>query len=49
MKKEEIRRFLIRERKENEKSELEAYRALMGALGIGDVIESIKDSDEEDV
>ncbi len=47
MQKDEMRNFLIMEAKDNKKSELEAYRALMKVFGISDVVETLKNIEKE--
>ena len=44
---EEIRNFLVMEAKDNRKTELEAYRALMKVFGIDDVVETLKNIEKE--
>ena len=47
MQKEEMRNFLVMEAKDNNKSELESYRALMKVFGIADVIETLQNVEKE--
>ena len=47
MQKDEMRNFLVMEAKDNNKSELDAYRALMKVFGIADVIETLQNIEKE--
>ena len=42
-----MRNFLVMEAKDNKKSELEAYRALMKGFGIADVVETLQNIENE--